>query len=428
MAKRKRPNPPPRPSHPSKHARASTFAPGQKASPKNTSTTSAPPNPSQSRPPSTIPSGSILLVGEGDFSFSRALLSRHLAQQPHTKHPQPPSSEDELSSEANHSDDPTSNPPDTRPRSTSHPPTHIHATTPDSPTDATSKHAHATSNITYLTTHAAHVTHNIDARRLSSYASLRLGSRRRRRGRRKDAHDPAGNDRDLRRGQQSGYDWVIFQFPHVGGLSTDVRRQVRANQELLSAFLRSARGLLKRSSARSSAALGGTLDEEEVGGKILVTLFEGMPYEMWNIRDLARHAGLVVLRSERFDGEGWKGWGYRHARTFGDVRARAREGGGVGVGGAREGDGEDGWEGFSGADDGDLDGQVSGERVSEEDGEGSGGESRRPGRWRGEERPARSYIFGLKMEDRGTEQLGRMASQKGKKAKRNKREHDSDED
>lgn len=50
---------------------------------------------------------------------------------------------------------------------------------------------------------------------------------------------------------------------------------------------------------------------------ILVTLFEGEPYTLWNIRDLARHAGLKPLTSFRFEASLYPG--YRHARTLGVV-------------------------------------------------------------------------------------------------------------
>ncbi|RMD42896.1 hypothetical protein DV735_g2200, partial [Chaetothyriales sp. CBS 134920] len=58
---------------------------------------------------------------------------------------------------------------------------------------------------------------------------------------------------------------IVFNFPHVGGLSTDVNRQ-------------------------------------------------GEPYTLWNIRDLARHCGLQVVESFKFP---WSAYpGYRHARTL----------------------------------------------------------------------------------------------------------------
>jgi 25S rRNA (uracil2634-N3)-methyltransferase len=69
----------------------------------------------------------------------------------------------------------------------------------------------------------------------------------------------------------------MINFPHVGGILKDVDRQVPANQALLSAFFQSSILLLK-----------------SPYGTVLVTLFEFEPYTLWNVRDLARHAGLVV--------------------------------------------------------------------------------------------------------------------------------------
>lgn len=100
----------------------------------------------------------------------------------------------------------------------------------------------------------------------------------------------------------------VFNFPHVGGKSTDVNRQVRYNQELLVEFFK--RAML-------SLAAGGT---------IVVTLFEAEPYTLWNIRDLGRHSGLQVERSFRFQASAYPG--YHHARTLGAVKNKQGEIGG----------------------------------------------------------------------------------------------------
>ncbi|KAK4064008.1 uncharacterized protein Triagg1_9336 [Trichoderma aggressivum f. europaeum] len=148
------------------------------------------------------------------------------------------------------------------------------------------------------------------------------------------------------------HDRIIFNFPHVGGKSTDVNRQVRYNQELLVSFF-------QRALASTTAPLAR-------GGSIVVTLFESEPYTLWNIRDLGRHAGLQLERSFRFQADSYPG--YHHARTFGVVRNKKGE-------------------------------------------ESSG--------WKGEDRPARSYVFMRKDE---------IQSQVGKKRKRSGDDSSSDED
>lgn len=160
---------------------------------------------------------------------------------------------------------------------------------------------------------------------------------------------------------------VVFNFPHVGGLSTDVNRQVRSNQELLVGFFNAAKGLLASEhdrvpESKEQDEQAGDIDFDlETGepldtgnsaasnkGQIIVTLFEGEPYSLWNIRDLARYCGLKVVESFRFP---WAAYPrYRHARTIGEIA-----------------------------------------------GKGSGG--KRPGAWRGEEREARMFVLEVKEEE-----------------------------
>ncbi|KAF2254128.1 hypothetical protein BU26DRAFT_538616 [Trematosphaeria pertusa] len=138
--------------------------------------------------------------------------------------------------------------------------------------------------------------HGIDAAKLRGYKSLRT---------------------------EEPWDTIAFQFPHTGGLSTDVNRQVRANQALLVSFFKAC---LSQNKPSHKAPAREFL---KIGGRVIVTLFEGPPYTLWNVRDLARHSGLKVVESFKFD---WADYpGYKHVRTLG-----ALEGGGAWKGEDRE--------------------------------------------------------------------------------------------
>lgn len=100
----------------------------------------------------------------------------------------------------------------------------------------------------------------------------------------------------------STMDRIIFNFPHVGGKSKDVNRQVRFNQELLVSLFENALPYLSPSH----------------GSSIIVTLFDGEPYTLWNIRDLARHSQLEVARSFKFDFSAYPE--YKHSRTIGVIK------------------------------------------------------------------------------------------------------------
>ncbi|ROW12128.1 hypothetical protein VMCG_00540 [Cytospora schulzeri] len=170
------------------------------------------------------PEDAILLVGEGDLSFSKALVAHHYCE-------------------------------------------NVTATVLESSLEElTAKYPHAKENVEAIEAEGSKVVYGVDAKKM------------------------------------------VFNFPHVGGKSKDVNRQVRYNQELLVEFFK--RALL-------SLAPGGT---------IIVTLFEGEPYTLWNIRDLGRHSDLQVERSFRFQASAYPG--YSHSRTLGVIKNKQGEVGG----------------------------------------------------------------------------------------------------
>ncbi|ODH51712.1 hypothetical protein GX48_02179 [Paracoccidioides brasiliensis] len=196
------------------------------------------------------------------------------------------------------------------------------------------------------------------------------------------------------------WDIICFNFPHVGGISTDVNRQVRANQELLVSFFKACVPLLSEPVVPTPSQTNADENEHEytdeedwpnsgssdddggreekplprtTPGRILITLFEGEPYTLWNIRDLARHAGLRVVTSFRFP---WTSYpGYSHARTVGEIEKR------------------------------------------------NGGEGR--GGWRGEDREARMFVF----EKKGAElKAAAAAAASGKRVGKGRGRESSDDD
>lgn len=378
----------------------------------------------------------ILLVGEGDFSFAQSLAVHHRARW-----------------------------------------NRLIATSYESRQGCLDKYAQAEKAVADITGAAdgesaaeagtTEILFDIDATKLASYKEIRNGKTIPKK-KAKDAEKstrisgPQGatggntatlgsRDGNAAEGQGGGWDWIVFNFPHVGGLSTDQRRQVRANQEMLVGFFESASEILRKPGAARSFTQTAThqhpkghstaskeadpdryntdeedeenlpnatnpeaeqlddIDGEEIkaGGRILLTIFDGLPYSLWNVRDLARHAGLSVERSFKFQASAYLG--YKHARTLGDIKPKKK------LNGTKENvelDDDDNAEEPSEGDGDDDDTEESAERdariaaglsrdeVKEEVAKAVGStladdSSTRPGAWRGEERPARSYIFTL---------------------------------
>ncbi|KAI1808559.1 hypothetical protein F4811DRAFT_548945 [Daldinia bambusicola] len=156
------------------------------------------------------------------------------------------------------------------------------------------KYPHAAENIAKIEAEDSKVLFGVDATKMAAFVDKKKGG-----GSSSSSKDDGG-------GAAAGVmDRIIFNFPHVGGKSTDVNRQVRYNQELLVEFFKRAMPSLAP------------------GGSIIVTLFEGEPYTLWNIRDLARHTGLQVERSFKFQASAYPG--YHHARTLGVVKSKSGE-------------------------------------------------------------------------------------------------------
>ncbi|KAE8132204.1 hypothetical protein BDV38DRAFT_275311 [Aspergillus pseudotamarii] len=327
----------------------------------------------------------ILLVGEGDFSFARSLVDQHCCKNVlatsydsrevlYSKYPQAEHNVREILSGAPKRKD----------------------YSPDSRLDQDKPRQRRRPNVLF----------SVDARKLGHASGggkdVRVGLPRRERKRPawQEAKESSGIS-ILPSTRGGPWDIICFNFPHIGGLSTNVNRQVRANQELLVSFFKACVPLLSsrpeisdnvnEEEWDSSTESGSDLDEEDNAdmrgsrndmaqenrirnepGQIIVTLFEREPYTLWNIKDLARHAGLRVVTSFRFPWASYRG--YSHARTLGEIEAK------------------------------------------------NGGR----GGWRGEDREARMYVFELK-EERIVPTMD-LQSSKRDKTSRNKRSRASTSD
>ena len=112
------------------------------------------------------PENRILLVGEGDFSFSRSLLEHRAI-------------------------------------------TSLYTTSLDSRSAVLSKYPQAAAHVKAIEAEeTCNVEYGVDATKLG-----RTGG--------------GGGGKEVRKGE---WDRIVFNFPHVGGLTKDVNRQVRANQ------------------------------------------------------------------------------------------------------------------------------------------------------------------------------------------------------
>ncbi|KAK9314058.1 hypothetical protein V1522DRAFT_386434 [Lipomyces starkeyi] len=103
------------------------------------------------------------------------------------------------------------------------------------------------------------------------------------------------------------FDCCVFNFPHTGSGITDQDRNILKNQELLDGFFKSVTSILKPS------------------GTVVVTLFDGLPYSLWNLKELAKNSGFETVRSGKFVWEHYEGYKHRKTSGMGDTTKKSQE-------------------------------------------------------------------------------------------------------
>lgn len=100
------------------------------------------------------------------------------------------------------------------------------------------------------------------------------------------------------------FDKIVFNFPHVGRGITDETYNIRANQKLIFDFLNSCKNYLTKPCLKMKN-----------GGEVHITVKKGKPYDLWNVKALAKQCGFKVQTSFDFNPDLYPG--YEHRRTIG---------------------------------------------------------------------------------------------------------------
>lgn len=135
----------------------------------------------------------------------------------------------------------------------------------------------------------------------------------------------------LKQFKKKKFSRIVFNFPHAGTGDKDEARNVRSNQNLLLSFFRAAVNLLESPAelrarhARDNSEANDLLDATKVAYRkmaakvatIDVTIKDCKPYSLWDIKAMAKVAGLGTVQSFQFPLQIYGPLGYRHRRTLG---------------------------------------------------------------------------------------------------------------
>lgn len=119
-------------------------------------------------------------------------------------------------------------------------------------------------------------------------------------------------------------EFIVFNFPHTGRGIKDQDRNIFEHQQLMHKYFASCKQLFQlvnnnQQGKASTESMGGYLTNSDANvddkgfGKVCLSLFTGEPYDSWQIKILAKDNGWKVQESGKFD---WNKFpAYRHRRT-----------------------------------------------------------------------------------------------------------------
>lgn len=116
--------------------------------------------------------------------------------------------------------------------------------------------------------------------------------------------------------------YIMFNFPHTGRGMKDMDRNVRDHQKLVLSYFENCKDVFllvnsvtRGGSKQDFSGYESVATAESSKQKIILSLFEGEPYISWGVKALARSAGYRVERSGAMDWAAFEG--YHHKRTNG---------------------------------------------------------------------------------------------------------------
>ncbi|CUM51381.1 uncharacterized protein AC631_02245 [Debaryomyces fabryi] len=216
----------------------------------------------------------LLLVGEGDFSFAVSIIKENFIA-----------------------------------------PGNLIATSFDSKDELIQKYPNVEDNLNFLIEEGVQVLHSIDATDLVSSLKLNHSGKNKKKVKSRLFSD------------NKNLDYIMFNFPHTGKGIKDVDRNIVDHQKLVLNYFKSCREVFKLVNNDMENDFAGYASSavNENKGKIILTLFEGEPYNSWNIKILGRSENYKVERSGKFSWQMFPDYHHRRTNSVRDTTKPAAE-------------------------------------------------------------------------------------------------------
>lgn len=123
-------------------------------------------------------------------------------------------------------------------------------------------------------------------------------------------------------------DVIMFNFPHTGRGIKDQDRNIRDHQMLVLGYMQSSIQLFKLfANAFNKAPTGLNVISKDTtdDARIVLSVFDGEPYDSWNIKSLSKTLGLKVERSSAFQWDMFPGYHHRRTNSEQDTTKAASE-------------------------------------------------------------------------------------------------------